>query len=190
MQLSDRYRPVVAVDVDGVLRLRRGKAGRPDPPGAFVAEVTVFRYAYPTVFHSPPEWDDDGMSTGLHMFSGVGAAWLRSLLERDVEVVWATTWQHHANDYLAPVLAISRLPVAVRGDEEREWGPAEWKSVQLADGFGGVRCCGSMTCLRRGPGTSWMSFGSRETAPSPGCSGYVTRPSGSAWLMWARWTNG
>jgi len=137
VQLSDRYRPVVAVDVDGVLRLRRGKAAELDPPGAFVAEVTVFRYAYPSVFHSPPTWDDDGMSTGRHMFSGVGAAWVRSLLDRDVEVVWATTWQHYANEYFAPMLGIPPLPVAVRGDDEREWGPAEWKSVQLADGFAG-----------------------------------------------------
>jgi len=122
VQLSDRYRPVVAVDVDGVLRLRRGKAARPDPPGAFVAQVTVFRYAYPRVFHSPPTWNDDGMSTGRHMFSGVGATWLRSLLDRDVEVVWATTWQHYANEYFAPLLGIPPLPVAVRGTRSASGG--------------------------------------------------------------------
>ena len=131
------YRPVVAVDVDGVLRLRNGKAADADRLGAFPAKVTVRRDAYPHVFHSPPMWNDDGVSTTRSLFSGVGAAWVRSLLDRGVEVVWATTWQEHANTYFAPILGIPPLPVAVRGDREEEWGPAEWKSVRLAAGFPG-----------------------------------------------------
>ncbi len=134
---DDRYRPVVAVDIDGVLRLRRGNVAGSERLGAFVAEVTVHRDAYPTVFHSAPDWDDDGLSTKRHLFSGIGAAWVQSLLDRGVEVVWATTWQEHANTYFAPILGLPPLPVAVVGDEEREWGPAEWKSVQLARGFPG-----------------------------------------------------
>lgn len=132
-----RYRPVVAVDVDGVLRLSRRKVADADLLGAFAAEVTVRRDAYPHVFHSPPMWDDDGVSTKRHLFSGVGAAWLRSLLDRGIDVVWATTWQEHANTYFAPTLGIPPLPVAVRGAREEEWGPAEWKSVRLAAGFPG-----------------------------------------------------
>lgn len=134
---SGRYRPVVAVDVDGVLRLRPGKTSTAESLGAFTATVTVYRNAYPHVFHSPPMWDDDGLSTKRSLFSGVGAAWVRSLLDREIEVVWATTWQEHANTYFAPILGIPPLPVAVRGDREEEWGPAEWKSVRLAAGFPG-----------------------------------------------------
>lgn len=134
---GDRYRAVVAIDIDGVLRLRRGKVVRAERRGAFAAEVTVHRDAYPKVFHSPPDWDDDGISTSRYLFSGVGAAWARSLLDRGVELVWATTWQRHANTYFAPILGIPPLPVAVHGEEEEEWGPAEWKSVQLAEGFAG-----------------------------------------------------
>jgi len=93
--------------------------------------------AYPHVFHSPPSWDNHGVSTKRYLFSGVGAAWVRSLLDRGVEVVWATTWQEHANTYFAPILGIPPLPVGVRGDEEDEWGPGEWKSVRLAAGFPG-----------------------------------------------------
>ncbi len=79
---GDVYRPVVAVDVDGVLRLRRGKAPDADRLGAFAAKVTVRRDAYPHVFHSPPMWSEDGLSTKRSLFSGVGAAWVRSLLDR------------------------------------------------------------------------------------------------------------
>ncbi len=134
---TDRFSPVVAIDVDGVLRLRPRRAADADALGAFVAKVRVRRDAYPHVFHSPPMWDEDGVSTKRHLFSGVGAAWVRSLVDRGVDVAWATTWQQHANTYFAPILGIPALPVAVRGEEEDEWGPAEWKSVRLANGFRG-----------------------------------------------------
>ena len=132
-----RYRPVVAVDLDGVLRLRHRNAVGRFPFGAFDAEVTVRRDAYPSVFHSPPLWGDDGVLTRQYVFSGVGTAWVRSLVDRGIDVVWATTWQEYANTYFAPVLGIPPLPVAVQGDDEAEWGPAEWKSVRLAARFPG-----------------------------------------------------
>lgn len=39
--------------------------------------------------------------------------WINSLLERGIEVVWATTWEEAANTHLAPLLGIPPLPVAV-----------------------------------------------------------------------------
>lgn len=133
---NDRYRPVVAMDIDGVLRLW-ALPGDPLPEGAYPADV-VFRYeTYPQVFHGAPEWDDDGEARDTFVLSELGAAWIRSLLDRNIEVVWATTWQHAANTVLAPVLGLPPLPVAVEGDKGGARTAAEWKAWQLADRFPG-----------------------------------------------------
>lgn len=38
------------------------------------------------------------------------ADWLREL-STAYDLVWATTWEHHANTYIAPLLELPRLPV-------------------------------------------------------------------------------
>lgn len=101
----DLYRPVVAIDIDGVLRLDV-RPGRPEPESGYPVRLTLRRDAYPTFFHRPPDWSEDGTSTGTHWLSGIGADWIRSLLERGVEVVWATTWQEYANVYFADPLGV------------------------------------------------------------------------------------
>ena len=111
-----RYRPVVAWDVDGVLRVRKfapipeGYAHLGDRPeqNLFPAEVAVERSEYPTLFHGSPRWDENGRSVHTDHFSVVGAAFLRSMVEDDkVDPVWATTWQHWADTYFADHLGIA-----------------------------------------------------------------------------------
>lgn len=131
-----RFRPVVAVDVDGVLRLPPLE-GDEAYAGRFGVTITIRRQGYPTFLHREPEWDENEEWTTKHFLSGVGAAWLRGLLERGVDVVWATTWQHAANDYFARPLGLPDLPVAVSGDGERSLGSSSWKSLQLSRRFKG-----------------------------------------------------
>lgn len=128
-----RFRPVVAIDLDGVLRVPPTRAGSPVREGIISAEITYRRDAYPTLHHSQPPWDehDEFTDEDGEEFSGVGVAWVHDLLHRDIEVVWATTWQHYANSYFSPVLGFPELPVAVvdNGSSFRE--PSEWKAAQL-----------------------------------------------------------
>lgn len=135
--LDSRYRPVVALDLDGVIRL--AVSGDSDCPttGAYAANVTVHRDAYPSAYHSQLVWNHDGVASGTVWLSGVGSAWIRALLERGIDVRWATTWQAHANRYFAPLLRIPDLPVAVTGEESRAYSSAEWKSQQLGRQFDG-----------------------------------------------------
>lgn len=132
----DRFRPVVAIDIDGVLRLAVPPEG-PGPEGAYPVEITMRRGAYPHAYHRSPGWTSNGTSTGTYWLSGIGAEWIRSLLERGVEVVWATTWQEYANVYFAPVLGIPELPVAVTGRQVHGWDSSDWKSVRLRERFPG-----------------------------------------------------
>ena len=133
---DSRFRPVVAVDVDGVLRVERPEPGAA-PEGVFSRRITIRREGYPTFLHREPEWDEDDTWTSTHWFSGVGGQWLRELIDRGVEVVWATTWQHAANRYFTKPLGLPELPVAVRGDGPRSFGSAMWKAIELAEGFPG-----------------------------------------------------
>lgn len=128
-----RFRPVVAIDLDGVLRVPATREGSPVREGIISAEITYRRDAYPTLHHSQPPWDehDEFTDEDGEEFSGVGVAWVRDLLRRGIEVVWATTWQDHANTYFSPILGFPELPVAVvdNGSPYRE--PSEWKTAQL-----------------------------------------------------------
>jgi len=135
---EDRFRPVVAIDIDGVLRLAV-RPDRPVPEGAYPVELTMRADAYPSFFHRPPVWDENGTQTKTHWLSGIGAAWVRSLVDRGVDVVWATTWQEYANVYFGGPLGIPPLPLGVSGggDEDEYPDSPEWKSMTLAQRFPG-----------------------------------------------------
>lgn len=129
---------IVAVDVDGVLRIPWDPKVAARWPDVFGAEVRMRRDAYPMGHHVPPVWDEEGCSREVDGFSGVGAAWLRDLVTRPgVSVWWATTWREHANTYFADLLGIPNLPVATVGIGRRSESAPEWKARQLADRFPG-----------------------------------------------------
>lgn len=146
-----KLRPVVAFDVDGVLRVRKSK---PTPEGfvrlgdeivqnLFPAEIALDRDEYPTLFHGKPRWDEDGKALGTDHFSVEGAELIRSVVAHpQADAVWATTWQRWANHYFAEHLGIPHLPVAVvtLEDPSSNWffgGPPAWKASQLARQFDG-----------------------------------------------------
>lgn len=86
--------PYVFIDVDGVLN-------------ALVVpeEPHVHRLLWvPT----------DGYSYPIHIRERV-LDWLRRLAQ-DHDVRWATTWQEHANEILAPAFDLPELPIACRDD--------------------------------------------------------------------------
>lgn len=95
------------------------------------------RAAYPTRFHAMLRPDDPDEWTETHSFSGIGADWIRDLIDRGVEVVWATTWMAHANTYFAPVLGLPSLPVGVVDDDGWDRTAAGWKSRQLGSNWRG-----------------------------------------------------
>lgn len=129
-------RPVVAIDIDGVLRLALPPEG-PAPPGGFQVEIVMHRDDYPRRFHRAPEWDAVGESRRRHWLSEIGAEWVRSLLDRGVHVVWASTWGQSANTYFAPPLRIPPLDVATSGASSVGTTVADWKSSELAHAFPG-----------------------------------------------------
>lgn len=131
-------RVVVALDIDGVLRLASTRLVLDQWPGLFRAELTVHRDAFPAVHHGQPPWDEYGTWRTTGRFSGVGVEWARRLVnDPRVEVWWATTWGTHANTYFSPLLGLPPFPVATRSTTSGDVSTQEWKAQQLLDQFPG-----------------------------------------------------
>lgn len=97
-------RPVVALDVDGVLNALAPAPGA----GGVPHTVTVPAGALP----NSPFLAGGGLrdlTATIHLHPAHGE-WIRRLLER-ADVWWATTWEGAANTHLAPLLGIDPLPV-------------------------------------------------------------------------------
>lgn len=112
-------RPLLAIDIDGVISL----FGFEQPPPPEVARFELI----------------DGTP---HLISFAAAERIRRLAER-FELVWATGWQDRANDRLSLLTGIGPLPV-IEFDAHRESGTAagttaaHWKLGAL-DAFCGPR---------------------------------------------------
>ena len=95
-------RPILAVDVDGVISLFGFKEPHEDAPG---------------------DWRlIDGIP---HFLSRAAGERLRRLADH-YELVWATGWEDRANDHLPYALGIAELPVLKFGPDAR-FGTAHWK---------------------------------------------------------------
>jgi hypothetical protein len=99
---DDDDRPVLAVDVDGVISLF-GFEGQPP------MEAGRFHLI-------------DGMP---HLISHAAGGCLRRLMP-DFHLIWATGWEEKANDYLPNLLGLPELPTLHFGPDAR-FGTAHWK---------------------------------------------------------------
>ena len=136
--MSDREvtTPVIAFDIDGVIRVPNAKPGLEFRPHVMTAEITIRADAYPTLHHTALRFDEDTLP-GTHTFSATAVNWIRHLLDQPVEVVWASTWGEHANTYFARPLGLPDLPVATVEDGIWDESSPMWKARQLGAKFPG-----------------------------------------------------
>lgn len=105
---DDPQRPILAVDVDGVISLFGFEEAGVEPQ-------CEFRLI-------------DGMS---HCISQASGDRLRRLAEH-YELVWATGWEDRANDHLPTLLGLPELPT-LTFDGEARFGTAHWKVGAISD---------------------------------------------------------
>lgn len=106
-------KPILAVDVDGV--------------------ISLFGFDEPTE-NAPGEFHlIDGM---LHCISGSAGDRLQRL-SNAYELVWASGWEDRANDHLPGILGIPELPY-LTFDGRAEFGSAHWK-LDAIDAYAGDR---------------------------------------------------
>jgi hypothetical protein len=106
-------RPLLAVDVDGVISL----FGFEETPSALVARFELI----------------DGMVHCISLAAGERLARLNA----HYDLVWATGWEGKANDYLPHILGLPELPYLTFEGAAR-FGSAHWKLGPL-DEFGADR---------------------------------------------------
>jgi hypothetical protein len=141
-RMVNASRPLVALDVDGVLNPHPVEPSHPALaarlPGYVDHEITLAASQ-----RHLPYVRGHGTETvaGRVLVNEEHARWIRSLLERGVEVCWATTWEHYANEVFGPLLGLPELPLAVEfhvdvanGHHQPRMlglGAIEWKSNAL-----------------------------------------------------------
>jgi len=101
-------RPILAIDVDGVISL----FGFEEPPSSSAARFELI----------------DGMVHCISLRAGERLTRLAELYD----MVWATGWEEKANDYLPNVLGLPELPYLTFKDATR-FGSAHWKLGPLDD---------------------------------------------------------
>lgn len=111
---AEPSKPVLAVDVDGVISL----FGFEGPPEEAPCQFQLI----------------DGMA---HCISPGAGERLRRLAPH-YELVWATGWEERANDHLLHILGLDPLPVLSFGGAAR-FGSAHWKLGPIEDYAAGRR---------------------------------------------------
>lgn len=134
---APRFRPVVAIEVDGLIAVPVTLPAGHAPEDVIEMEVIIHKRAYPSSTQPEPAWGPGGTSTTRYWFSRVGLAWVDRLLTEGVEVVWASTWLEYANTYFSPTLGLPRLPIAVTEDDWIGLTIGDIKARQIARQFDG-----------------------------------------------------
>lgn len=131
-------RPVVAIDLDGVLN-RLGE--QPDLADGWERHSVVARSVdlpeSPFVRGS----GDHDLNLSLILNPDLHGPWITALRQR-ADVVWATMWESAANAVVAPLLGIEPLPVGIsvsiqapRFGDAINGDIAGWKAYALAESF-------------------------------------------------------
>jgi HAD domain in Swiss Army Knife RNA repair proteins len=90
-------RPIIALDVDGVLS--------PDVN----AKQRKHLWYHEKWRRKAVRW---GLGVSQLIVNPEAAVWLQKLaFDANAELVWATHWNHHANDHVAPLITLPQLPV-------------------------------------------------------------------------------
>lgn len=130
--MTSNPRPVLALDVDGVLNFDTA-------PDAHTIAVSADDQPTSPFVRGGGTADSE---LSINIDPGLGA-WITAMREH-ADVVWATTWEHMANVVLAPLLGIDPLPVACsvathypRFGYVKDCDSAAWKSAVLSEVFTG-----------------------------------------------------
>lgn len=71
----------------------------------------------------------DALTVSISSEHGV---WLKELAEC-YELVWATTWEHHANEHVGPLLGLPELPVVEFSTYRSQPGDPRFRIIQLLE---------------------------------------------------------
>lgn len=108
MVSADRYRPVVAIEVEGLLAVSND-TGRLPSSDRWPLQVDVYRDMIPEEAWGRPRWDEDDHWVHWHWISRTGVDWVQSLLGDEIDVVWASQWHGAANTCFGERIGLPEL---------------------------------------------------------------------------------
>jgi hypothetical protein len=120
---GSRYRPVLFLDVDGVISLFGFPQGYGLAPG-----TAPFDRCPPGSLHN--------VNGVVHYISAASGPFLRRLTE-EFEMVWATGWEETANEHLPLLLDMPAELPFLTFDGRVSAGAAHWKTAAMAEYAGG-----------------------------------------------------
>ncbi|WMY79473.1 HAD domain-containing protein [Citricoccus sp. I39-566] len=127
-------RPVVALDIDGVLNIEH--SARKVGPGWIRRTVTIppdGRFSPFTLL------GEHSLEMPLTINPTLHGPWITKIRE-NADICWASTWEYDANRHLVPLLRIEPLPVGISVAAQRPRfhdGPMDWKARALQQAFPG-----------------------------------------------------
>lgn len=137
MANETRYRPVVAIEVSGLLT---SHANDPDGGPLFAnqvaAEVEFSKQRWPRTLVEP-EWDERGRSVKAYCFNQPGVEWVKVMAARGYEVVWSSVWLEHVNTYFGARLGLPRFENVYDPSMAQATSPADAHIATLARRYPG-----------------------------------------------------
>lgn len=159
--MSKAEKPILAVDVDGVVSL----FGYEEPPDPTMARFEL-------------------IEGSVHCISIAAGERLRRLSE-SFDLIWASGWEERANHHISPLLALPELPYLAFEGSAR-FGSAHWKVPPL-DGFTHGKAVAWIDDSFDEPCYSWARGRSEPTllVPTESALG-LEEAQAEALLAWAR----
>lgn len=107
-------KPLVALDIDGVLNPHPIEESHP-ATAARLSGYVEHSIALPASNRHLPFLRGHGLTdvSGHVLTNRAHAEWIRQLLGGGVDVCWASSWEHYANEVFGPLLGLPELPLAV-----------------------------------------------------------------------------
>lgn len=111
--MTENTAPLLLLDVDG-------------PLNAFDGRKTL-----PERFRKYRVRPDD-VTYNVYLDPGIGERLLAFARDHGAELVWATTWEHHANDWISPRIGLPELPVITFSVTRYARKGYSWKFADVA----------------------------------------------------------
>ncbi len=116
---GDRFRPVVAIEVEGLIAVDNELARLPSSD-RWPLKVDLYRDMIPEEAWERPRWDEDDHWVRWYWISRTGVDWVQSLLGDGIDVVWISQWHGAANTCFGEPAGLPELD-SVREKSRRGW---------------------------------------------------------------------
>ncbi|TDL45282.1 hypothetical protein [Microbacterium oleivorans] len=127
---GDRLRPVVAIEVEGLIAVHH-ELGRLPSSDRWPLKVNIYRDMIPEEAWDRPRWDEDDHWVRWYWISRTGVDWVQSLLGDGIDVVWISQWHGAANTCFGEPTGLPELDSVREKSRRGPFSVAEFETSPL-----------------------------------------------------------